>query len=34
MIYLSDNNAKTTKGEELGVYTVILYLAPANESGV
>jgi hypothetical protein len=34
MKYLSDNNAKTTKGEELGIYTVILYLAPANESGV
>lgn len=27
-------NAKTTKGESLGVRTGILYLAPANESGV
>ena len=34
MKYLSDSNAKTTKGELLGIYTAILYLAPARESGV
>jgi hypothetical protein len=31
---LTVQNAKTTKGEKLGVLTGILYLAPANESGV
>lgn len=31
---LTIQNAKTTKGEALGVLTGILYLAPANESGV
>jgi hypothetical protein len=34
MKYLSDSNAKTTKGVDYGFYTVILYLAPARESGV
>lgn len=29
-----DKNAKTVKGRERGVVTGILYLAPANESGV
>src|SRR4051794_6511903 len=31
---LSVQNAKTRKGEKLGILTGILYLAPANESGV
>ena len=31
---LTVQNAKTTKGEKLGILTGILYLAPANESGV
>src|SRR5579864_2488029 len=31
---LAVENAKTTKGEALGYLTGILYLAPANESGV
>ena len=31
---LAVENAKTTKGESLGYLTGILYLAPANESGV
>lgn len=31
---LTVENAKTTKGEKLGILTGILYLAPANESGV
>jgi hypothetical protein len=31
---LTVQNAKTIKGEELGYLTGILYLAPANESGV
>jgi hypothetical protein len=31
---LTVQNAKTTKGERLGILTGILYLAPANESGV
>ena len=31
---LTGQNAKTTKGEKLGILTGILYLAPANESGV
>jgi hypothetical protein len=31
---LTVENAKTTKGESLGYLTGILYLAPANESGV
>lgn len=33
MKYLTTENAKTSKGESLGVLTGILYLAPANESG-
>jgi hypothetical protein len=31
---LTLRNAKTVKGEKLGILTGILYLAPANESGV
>lgn len=31
---LTTANAKTVKGESLGYYTGILYLSPANESGV
>ena len=31
---LTVQNAKTTKGEKLGILTGILYLAPVNESGV
>lgn len=31
---LTVQNAKTRKGEKLGILTGILYLAPANESGV
>lgn len=31
---LQFQNAKTSKGEKLGVRTGVLYLAPANESGV
>src|SRR5215472_972520 len=31
---LTVQNAKTTKGEKLGILTGILYLAPANESGL
>src|SRR6267154_5141933 len=31
---LTIENAKTIKGEKLGYLTGILYLAPANESGV
>src|SRR6516225_445609 len=31
---LTVQNAKTRKGEKLGFLTGILYLAPANESGV
>jgi hypothetical protein len=31
---LTVENAKTRKGEKLGILTGILYLAPANESGV
>jgi hypothetical protein len=31
---LTVKNAKTTKGEKLGILMGILYLAPANESGV
>jgi hypothetical protein len=31
---LTIQNAKTRKGEKLGILTGILYLAPANESGV
>ncbi len=30
---LTTENAKTSKGEDLGYLTGILYLAPANESG-
>ena len=30
---LTVQNAKTTKGEKLGILTGILYLAPANEVG-
>ena len=32
--FLTVQNAKTRKGEKLGILTGILYLAPANESGV
>src|ERR1051326_4228591 len=31
---LTVQNAKTTKGQKLGILTGILYLAPAKESGV
>src|SRR5215469_11103677 len=31
---LTVQNAKTRKGEKLGILTGILYLAPANESGI
>ena len=34
MKLLTVANAKTTKGEKLGYLTGILYLAPADESGV
>lgn len=34
MKLLTVENAKTSKGEKLGYLTGILYLAPANESGV
>lgn len=34
MQLLTTENAKTTKGEKLNIRTGILYLAPANESGV
>src|SRR5690349_2182943 len=34
MKLLTVENAKTIKGEKLGYLTGILYLAPANESGV